>query len=231
MSEPLPSATKKFPPGSAVFMAGVLALIGLYLFESPADSVGDCSGRGGLTLFLLIGLAFYWIPACALLGLIVWGLDKWGWWPHWFQARFILIAGLILPLLGLVFGLPKSSPKAFYASRVGVLEDRVSDIQVSGFRGMAVSRWLFAFTVMPEDAATIASKLRLQEDQSTDLKQFLTNDSVLLHGSVSATLRAAAPSDLKTYSLIQSEGNYLRWTILTVDSPHHRAWLYRGFED
>ncbi len=231
MSEPFQS-TKKSRVGTAIFVTGVLALIGLYLLASPTYSAGDCSGISGtLPLVLILGMAFYWIPACALLGLIVWGLDKWGWWPRWCQARFILMAGLMLPLLGWAFGLRKSSPKAFYASRVGVLEDRVSDIQVSGYSGMAVSHWLFAFTVMPDDAASIASKLRLQEDQSTDLKQFLTKDPMLFHCSMSAALHAANPSDLKTYSLLQSQGTFLRFTILTVDSPHQRAWLYRGFDD
>lgn len=180
---------------------------------------------------LVIAMAFFWMPACGLLALVVWGLDKRGWWPRWCRARFILVAGTLLLLLGFVIGLTQSSPKARYAAHVGVLADRVSDIQVSGFRAMLASHWLFAFTVIPDDAATIASKLGLQEDNLTKLKEFLANDLVLFHSPVSAGLHAAAPDDLKTYSRTKWGDQTSSWIILTVDVRHHRAWFYRGFQN
>lgn len=221
----------KLSPGAAIFLAGVLAQIGFYLLEVPTDSAGDYSGRAGITLFLVIVMALFAMPACGLLALAVWWLNKRGWWPRWCQAHTLLIVGTMLPLLGFVIGLSRGTTKAHYAAHVGVLEDRISDIQVSGFSGFLASRWLFSFSIMPDDAATIASKLGLKEDNSTKLKEFLANDAVLLHSPVSAALHTANPGDLKTYSLIQPEDMYSRWIILTVDARHHRAWLYRGFQN
>ncbi len=225
-----PPPQRKLSPGAAIFLTGVLALIGLYLMAVSTESTAECRSRAMVPLAVLL-ISFFVLPVCGLQALVVGWLDKRGCWPRWCRARLILIAGILLPPLGFFIGLIRSSPQARYAAHVGILEDRVSDIQVFGFNALLASHWFFAFSVMPDDAALIASTLELQEDKSTDLKQFLTNDTLLLDSPVSAALHAANPGDLKTYSRTQHEDLFSHWIILTVDASHHRAWLYRGFHN
>lgn len=239
-SAPLPK--KKFPPGAAVLISGLLALLGLFLHEAPADSAGDCNVKGRISLFLVMGASILWIPCCGLMALVVWRIDKQGWLPRWCQAPTILMVGLMLPVLGLVFGLSHSTAKGLYSTHVGVLKDRVSNIQVSGFRALLASRWLFAFDVTPEDAALIASKRGLHEGGTQDLKLALpqsdllravANDPTLSSSALAAEMHAANPADLKVYSReeTRNHGQTDSWMSMVVDVRQHRAWLYAGFQN
>jgi hypothetical protein len=221
----------KLSPGAAIFLAGVLAQIGFYLLAWQTESTAEFRGRGGTIEILVVGMAFFLMPVCGVLALVVWGLDKRGLWPRWCPARTILIAGAMLLILGVVIGFTESSPKARYSAHVGVLEDRVSDVQASGINGIIASRWFFAFSVMPDDAAIIASKLGLQEDNPTKLKESLANDHSFFHTPLSDGLQTANPDELKTYSHTQSDDQSRSWIMLTVDARNHRAWLYRGLQN
>lgn len=219
-------------PVAAVLMTALWLLTALFFHLSLTQATLAFFLLGLVwSLILTILGAFFVIPVTGIAILVVIGLNRVRWLPHWINTRVSSRLGICLILLGLVSGIYESRPSVRLTNLLGSEADSVSKIQVTGFNQFLARRWLISFNASMQQITSIASSLELEENTDFDLRASITKDPFFSKSSNAVVDEIPSTGILHRFARTKRNDQANHWIHLLYSESLQKAWIYRGYQN